>query len=74
MEFKKFKQALQKHFNEMVFGADRLYEVDIDKDALWNLYLDSFPAGTNEVYRERRGTRLLLLPPVYPGNRKRGSD
>ena len=54
MEFKKFKQALQKHFNEMVSGADRLYEVDIDKDALWNLYLDSFPAGTNEDYRERR--------------------
>lgn len=28
--------------------------MDVDKDELWNLYLDSFPAGTNEIYRERR--------------------
>lgn len=54
MEFTIFKKAIQDNFNEMQKGADYLYEVDLDKDALWNLYLDSFPAGTNEIYRERR--------------------
>lgn len=54
MEFKEFKTLFQQHFAEMVKDAVRLYEVDCDKDELWNLYLDSFPAGTNELYRERR--------------------
>jgi hypothetical protein len=34
--------------------TNHLFEVEVDKDELWNLYLDSFPEGTNEVYRERR--------------------
>lgn len=54
MEFKDFKQLLQKNFAEMSEGVDCLFEVDADKDELWNLYLDSFPEGTNEILRERR--------------------
>lgn len=54
MEFNKFKKAIQDHFAKLSENADHVYEVDVDKDALWNLYLDSFPAGTNEIYRERR--------------------
>lgn len=54
MEFKAFKTKLQEHFAEMVSGVPRLYEVELDRDEMWNLYLDSFPAGTNEIYRERR--------------------
>ena len=42
------------HFNEMAKDATHLFEVNVDKDEMWNLYLDSFPAGTNEIYRERR--------------------
>lgn len=34
--------------------ATHLFEVNVDKDELWNTYLDSFPAGTNEIFRERR--------------------
>ena len=49
-----FKEALQKHFAEMTKDVTHLFEVEVDKDELWNLYLDSFPAGTNEIYRERR--------------------
>ena len=52
--FMMFKKALQKHFDEMQKEATHLFEVNVDKDELWNTYLDSFPAGTNEIYRERR--------------------
>jgi len=54
MEFKEFKVLFQKHFAEMTQDATHLFEIDLNKDEMWDLYLDSFPAGTNEVYRERR--------------------
>lgn len=54
MKFKKFKEQIQNQFNEMTRDTNHLYEVDLDKDILWNLYLDSFPKGTNEIFRERR--------------------
>lgn len=49
-----FEEKLQEHFEEMQKDAAHLFEVDVDKDELWNTYLDSFPAGTNEIFRERR--------------------
>lgn len=54
MNFSQFKQLLQQNFAEMTKDADTLFEIAIDKDEFWNLYLDSFPAGTNEIFRERR--------------------
>jgi len=54
MEFTEFKRFFQQNFADMVKDADTLFEIEIDKDEFWNLYLDSFPAGTNEIYRERR--------------------
>ena len=54
MEFKDLKIALQENFKRMTKDETHLFEVDLDKDELWNLYLDSFPAGTNEIYKERR--------------------
>lgn len=54
MEFKTFKGLLQQNFRSMTQNDGKLYEVDLDKDALYNLYLDSFPEGTNKIYRERR--------------------
>ena len=54
MEFNQFKQLFQKHFEEMIENAAALYQVNVDKEALWNTYLDSFPAGKNEIYRTRR--------------------
>lgn len=54
MEFNQFKPLFQKHFEEMIENAAALYQVNVDKEALWNTYLDSFPAGKNEIYRTRR--------------------
>lgn len=54
MNFSEFKKLFQKNFEDLVKDADYLFEIEIDKDEFWNLYLDSFPAGTNEIYRERR--------------------
>lgn len=54
MEFIKFKEELQKRFTEISKDSTHLFEVNVDKDELWNTYLDSFPAGTNKIFRERR--------------------
>lgn len=54
MEFKKLKEIQQKHVAKMLEDQDHLFVVDVDKDDLWNLYLDSFPEGTNPIFRERR--------------------
>jgi hypothetical protein len=54
MEFKEFKKLLQENFLQMSKDASHLFEVDLDKDELWSLYLESFPEGTNEFFRERR--------------------
>ena len=54
MEFTEMRDRLISNFNEMTKDVDHLFEVSVDKDEMWNTYLDSFPAGTNEIYRERR--------------------
>lgn len=54
MEFTEMRDKLMENFKEMTKDVDHLFEVAVDKDEMWNLYLDSFPAGTNEIYRERR--------------------
>lgn len=53
MEFINAKNLLAENFAR-ISEANRFFETDIDKDYLWNLYLDSFPEGTNPIYRERR--------------------
>lgn len=53
-DFKEFRALLRDHFNEMVKGENPLFITDADEDELYNLYLDSFPAGTNELFRKRR--------------------
>lgn len=53
-DFKEFRALLQDHFNEMVKAENPLFITDADEDELYNLYLDSFPVGTNELFRKRR--------------------
>lgn len=52
--FKYFVKAIQKNLQQMSKDSSRLFTVNVDTEELYNLYLDSFPAGTNEIYRERR--------------------
>lgn len=47
-----FVLAIQKQLTKM--AKTGLFEVTLDKDQVWNHYLDSFPAGTNNLFRERR--------------------
>jgi hypothetical protein len=54
MEFKNFKMLLQDNFKQVTTDSTKLFEVELDKDKLWELYLDSFPVGTNEIHNERR--------------------
>lgn len=53
MEFKMFRDLLAENFAKNL-GSKPLFETEVDKDYLWNLYLDSFPEGTNPIYREKR--------------------
>lgn len=53
MEFTTMRNLLMEHFEEMTKDVEYLFEVTVDKEELWNTYLNSFPAGTNEIYRER---------------------
>lgn len=52
--FKDFVKAIKKNLQQMSKDSSRLFTVNVDTEELYNLYLDSFPAGTNEIYRERR--------------------
>jgi hypothetical protein len=54
MEFKEFKEKMQSHFAQMVQNQDHLFVVDYEPNQLWELYLNSFPPGTNEVFRKSR--------------------
>lgn len=54
MQFKDFSNKMQIHVNEAFKNETHLFVVDVNKDEMWNLYLDSFPEGTNPIYRTRR--------------------
>lgn len=52
--FKDFRAVVQAQFDRMTENVTTLFETDVDKDEMWNLYLDSFPEEANPIYRERR--------------------
>src|SRR5699024_2397134 len=53
LDFTVLQKAIMNNFENM--KEERyLFEVDLNKDELWDVYLDSFPPGTNEIFRERR--------------------
>jgi len=52
MEFKTFANTIEAQFNNMAKGE--LYTVSLGADQCWENYQAAFPAGTNEIYMERR--------------------
>jgi hypothetical protein len=54
MNFINVRDKLKEHIDKMLSDVDHLFVVDIDKDAFNDLYLNSFPPGTNSIFRERR--------------------
>lgn len=50
-EFKPFADAIRAHFSDM--SIEQLFVVNSDRDAIWQTYLASFPAGTNKMFRTR---------------------
>lgn len=52
MNFHIFKEAVQKQFDEI--SSHNLFLTDVDKNVLWDFYLESFPPGTNSIFKERR--------------------
>lgn len=54
MEFNEFKEHFYDHVSELLAGQSVLFVADVDRDVLWDAYMESFPPGTNEVYRKRR--------------------
>ena len=54
MLFKEFKGVMQGHVSTMLESSSALFVSDVDKDVMWELYLNSFPPGKNEIFRERR--------------------
>jgi len=54
MEFRKFAEKVNEHFQNMMKTSTVMFEVDSDKETIWNTYLESFPDGTNEIYITNR--------------------
>ena len=50
MEFKKFKKQMQDHFSKVVNGQDVLYVTDVDKETIWNTYLNSYPSDETQEH------------------------
>src|SRR5690349_20248513 len=40
--FQKLKQAIQKNFENIMKGQSKLFYKDIDRDKIWDLYLEGF--------------------------------
>lgn len=51
MKFTDFKQAVDKRFNS--WKGLPLFVTDTDKQQLWDTYLNSFPDGSNPMYKIR---------------------
>jgi len=51
MKFIDFRTAVQRQFD--ILKDNELFCVEVDRDLLYATYLNSFPDGTNKLFRER---------------------
>jgi len=55
MRFDLFSKEMANHFAEMTNGGtEPLYQVNLDKEELYQVYLDAFPLEENQIFRVRR--------------------
>lgn len=54
MDFSTFTLAVRTNLQKLIDSHKYLYVTNTDADQMYNLYLDSFLPGTNEIYIERR--------------------
>lgn len=52
--FKPFKEKLQHYVTALLQHQQTLFVTNTDTALLWEFYLNSFPPGTNEIFRERQ--------------------
>lgn len=50
MEFIDFKRAVYKQFDALANNADRLYLTNVNKDELWDCYIDSYPEDKRQSH------------------------
>lgn len=53
MTFVEMRDLLISNFNDMTKDCTHLFVAECDKDEMWNTYLNSFPEGSNPIFRER---------------------
>lgn len=54
MEFKKYRDLINGKVNEFLKEGNVVGVVSVDKEKMWELYLESFPSKFNQIFRERR--------------------
>jgi hypothetical protein len=50
MEFKNFKKQFQENVKKVLTDAEHLFVTDIDKEVIWNTYLNSFPENQRQEF------------------------
>ena len=50
MEFKDFKIQLQENFKKVLADADALFVTNLDRDVIWETYLNSFPEDVRQGF------------------------
>lgn len=54
LDFKIIRNALEDNFKKMCEENENLFEVELNKDVLWETYLNTIPVKDNKIYRTRR--------------------
>jgi len=53
MNFETIQKVIAEKILQISCSGKTLYTTDLDKHSLWDVYLSSFPEGTNPMFRER---------------------
>lgn len=54
LEITSFKKEVATQLDKMCAENDYLFEVNLDKDKLWEAYLETIPSEDNQIYKTRR--------------------